>query len=257
MNDKSINEMAQKYKEEMMRLYKNSANSANSAGENTAIVTQKNTASVSEKVPITPQTETQKNLPVISTSPKANHAGKFPSPDDIVAAESENSATEHNQGNYDFTPPANTDEELQPLYTGEEGSSVPDSELTGTGYLTAEVTTGEGAVPVPGAAVIISRREGELTHLIRMLIADESGSTETVSLPAPDIRYSESPETTEKPFANYSIAVYAEGFYTVPEIVVPVFSTVKSIQPVSLIPLSKYDTEGSVAPSAAGSAEEE
>ena len=62
------------------------------------------------------------------------------------------------------------------------------------------------------------------------------------SLPAPNAAFSETPDPTEKPFANYYISVYANGFYAENDMEVPVFSGVKSIQPVALIPKASDDS---------------
>ena len=75
-----------------------------------------------------------------------------------------------------------------------------------------------------------------------MLVTDASGITETAALPAPDIVYSETPDPESKPFAEYILSVFADGYYAVPEIILPVFTTVKSIQPISLVPLAEFDT---------------
>ncbi len=166
----------------------------------------------------------------------------------INRSDGRNSSENHYQGNYDFNPneenpPAN---DLEPLYDG----YPPEKEknLTGIGYIKAEVTTGSGSAPVEGATVIITKKKGDKTMLIKMLVTDENGETEEVELPAPDISYSESPDPAERPFSEYRISVSADGYYTVPEIIVPVFSTVKSIQPVAMIPLAEFDRQGSVNP---------
>ena len=75
-----------------------------------------------------------------------------------------------------------------------------------------------------------------------MLISDESGSTETVALPAPNVSFSETPDPSEKPFADYYISTYADGFYAENDMEVPVFSGVKSIQPIALIPKASDDS---------------
>ena len=271
MNPKnSVDEMAKKYKEEMMRLYSKSSSKPAQPAQNTEkpAVTENKPSQTRTQIPKVqppqiPARENEAEKPVMEAAPKpvpsAAKESRFPTPEEILAAEeSKSDKTEtpefsdsriqseevHMQGNYDFTPYNDTSEdELEPLYTGNSEENAPLSEMTGTGYITAEVTTGDGAVPVENAVVLITRKEGDKNVLVRMLVTDESGSTETVALPAPDIRYSEAPDPLEKPYAEYNLSAYAKGFYPVPEMTVPVFSTVKSIQPIALIPLPRFSPQ--------------
>lgn len=147
--------------------------------------------------------------------------------------ENPTSEPENFQGNYNSEEFSNLSDPLEPRYSGET-DEVPDQ--SGTGYIKAEVTTGGGAVPIENAVVLITKKENGKTYLLKMLISDESGSTETVALPAPNVSFSETPDPTEKPFADYYISAYADGFYAENDMEVPVFSGVKSIQPIALIP---------------------
>ena len=267
MNQKnSVDEMAKKYKEEMMRLYSKSSSKPAQTVEKPAAKENKPQKAQMPEVHTPPQVlvpEKKPEQPVMEAAPKivprAAEESRFPTPEEIIAAEAskpDKTATPefsdsriqgeevHMQGNYDFTPYNDTsNDELEPLYTGNSEGNAPISEMTGTGYITAEVTTGDGAVPVENAVVLITRKEGDKNVLVRMLVTDESGSTETVALPAPDIRYSEAPDPLEKPYAEYNLSAYAKGFYPVPEMTVPVFSTVKSIQPIALIPLPRFSPQ--------------
>lgn len=155
------------------------------------------------------------------------------SPSENIASEPENF-----QGNYNSEKFSDLSDPLEPRYCGDE-NETPD--VSGTGYIKAEVTTGGGAVPIENAVVLITKKENGKTYLLKMLISDESGSTETVALPAPNVSFSEMPDPTEKPFANYYISAYADGFYAENDMEVPVFSGVKSIQPIALIPRSSND----------------
>lgn len=150
-------------------------------------------------------------------------------------------AAENFQGNYNSKEFSDISDPLEPRYneTDEENSSPDES---GTGYIKAEVTTGGGAVPIENAVVLITKKENGKTYLLKMLISDDSGSTETVALPAPNVAFSETPDPSEKPFADYYISTYADGFYAENDMEVPVFSGVKSIQPVALIPKSSDDS---------------
>lgn len=275
MNQKnSVDEMAKKYKEEMMRLYSKSSSKPAQNVNKPAVQENQPPKMQMPEVQLPPQQELTREKeaeqPVMEAAPKpvprTVEGSRFPTPEEILAAEeSTPKASEvpefsgsriqggevHMQGNYDFTPYNDaTADELEPLYNGNNEANAPTSEMTGTGYITAEVTTGDGAVPVENAVVLITRKEGDKNVLVRMLITDESGSTETIALPAPDIRYSEAPDPLEKPYAEYNLSAYAKGFYPVSDMIVPVFSTVKSIQPVAMIPLARFSPQNSTSRSA-------
>lgn len=153
--------------------------------------------------------------------------------------ENPTSEPENFQGNYNSEEFSDLSDPIEPRYSGGEGEM---SDVSGTGYIKAEVTTGGGAVPIENAVVLITKKENGKTYLLKMLISDESGSTETVALPAPNVSFSETPDPTEKPFADYYISAYADGFYAENDMEVPVFSGVKSIQPIALIP--RCDADG-------------
>ena len=163
---------------------------------------------------------------------------------------------EHTQGNYDF-PVAEPEPEEQFPTEETEFENVEHEEefpeenppdMTGQGYLQIEVTTGNGAVPVEGAMVIVTQKVDGMNSLVTMKLTDRNGATEVIPLPAPSQSFSESPEPSERPFSEYNISVYKKGFYTIPQITVPIFDTIKSIQPVAVIPLAEYELNGAVMP---------
>lgn len=281
-----IEAMARKYKEEMLRMYKQSGKTNEAAAEKISPPRNIQPArpeqtSPPKKSPLTvqpvnptagtavlpPKTERiiTPNEALASTSAEKGFAEKpaqemntpkFPSPEEIMREElggsaeesapkppftRENSAAEPRnfQGNYNSEEFSDLSDPLEPRYRGEE-DGTPDK--SGIGYIKAEVTTGGGAVPIENAVVLITGKENGKTHLLKMLITDESGSTETVALPAPNVSFSETPDPTEKPFANYYISAYANGFYAENDMEVPVFSGVKSIQPIALIPKASDDS---------------
>lgn len=286
MDSKSqIEAMARKYKEEMLRMYKQSGKAGGGASQ--GIAPQKNIPSVPPKPaqavqPIKPtapekvlppkdvivqENSHAENQPQVPTMPQT--APKFPSPEeimreafeetlknkasaqaeslveervkpeDVLPRENDTESTENFQGNYNSEEFSDISDPLEPRYSGENAVSPDES---GIGYIKAEVTTGSGAVPIENAVVLITKKDGEKTYLLKMLISDESGSTETVALPAPNVSYSETPDPSEKPFADYYISAYADGFYAENDMEVPVFSGVKSIQPIALIPKANDDS---------------
>ncbi len=282
-----IEAMARKYKEEMLRMYKQSSRKGGGASE--IISPPRNVQPIKPKsaVEFTPtksefspkavptaaplmsestdSVKAEPKIPQMQEIPK--NTPKFPSPEDIMREEfgepMENrfgnevvsgnndsdgvrnepaaeeirsemtSEPENFQGNYNSEEFSDLSDPIEPRYSGGEGEM---SDASGVGYIKAEVTTGSGAVPIENAVVLITKKENGKTYLLKMLISDESGSTETVALPAPNVSFSETPDPTEKPFADYYISAYADGFYAENDMEVPVFSGVKSIQPIALIP---------------------
>ncbi len=128
----------------------------------------------------------------------------------------------HMQGNYDS-------------YTEEEsgcGSCAEDfqeEKHSGKGYIQAEVTCdGE---PVAGAAVAILKKVWDSDILIAILATDSNGMTEAIPLPIT--------ADDGKPYEKYMITVYKEEHYSVNMLPVPVFDTIKSIQPVEMTKAGK------------------
>lgn len=221
-----IEEMARKYKEEMLRMYKKSGSSGGTVAKDMKI----------------PPTSSE----IVENKPKKaaeTVQSKFLSPDEILRQELDNEKAENFQGNYNSEIFSNEAAPLEPRFSGGDSPSPDES---GIGYITAEVTTGGGAVPVQNAVVLITKKQNGKNYLLKMLVTDESGSTETVALPAPNKAFSETPEPSEKPYADYYLSVYADGYYAQSDREVPVFSGVKSIQPIALIPKANDDTRFSL-----------
>ncbi len=216
--------------------------------------------------------------------PHNSLSSKFPTADEILrnedpaetvrtpppssAARESRSALreEHNQGNYSAASPndadmdgSSGDMQLNESYPNEntdfsavdsddEFSNENPPDMSGQGYLQIEVTTASGAIPVRDATVIISERVDGVDSLIGMVITDENGTTSIVPLSAPPQSLSESPDPLEKPYSEYNISIYKKGFYSIPQLTVPIFDTIKSIQPVSIIPLAESELNGAETP---------
>ncbi|MBO5092498.1 MAG: hypothetical protein J6C61_08460 [Clostridia bacterium] len=115
------------------------------------------------------------------------------------------------------------------------------------GFLTVDVKTANGALPVENAQVTIynSARDTEKdpsslsSDVIYNLTTDRSGKTQKVALKTKSAQLSQSPD--EKiPFMSYNISVNADGFYDNSYLNVPIFQGITSIQEVLLIPLSEF-----------------
>ena len=110
--------------------------------------------------------------------------------------------------------------------------------LSEIGYLSVRVTTALGAIPLENAAVTIRGNETANENVLYSLSTDSDGHTERVALPAPPRVNSETPYD-KKPYATYSVDVFAEGYLPLHLSNVPVFSSITSIQPAIMIPSAK------------------
>ena len=102
-----------------------------------------------------------------------------------------------------------------------------------TGEIRVHAVTAEGARPVSGAAVTVVRFTGGEPELVALRLTDDSGETETITVPAPP------PSADQRHPASflYDISVQADGYYREHSTDVPVFPGVTSVQTFVLIPL--------------------
>ncbi|MBR5514590.1 MAG: hypothetical protein IKU52_00130 [Clostridia bacterium] len=112
---------------------------------------------------------------------------------------------------------------------------------TETGYLTVAVSGAKGSFPIEGAQVRVYSTENDDITLLKTLITDRSGKTETVALPAPPFSASQRPDSGIIPYTQYIIETDYPGYYRVQNINAPIYSGVTSIQNVALVPISKAD----------------
>lgn len=80
-------------------------------------------------------------------------------------------------------------------------------------------------------------RRGKQMHLIHVTITDESGETEKIALPAPEVPQSLDKDATQPPFSAYDVSIYAADYYRQVSEQVPVFTGITSRQVFSMIPL--------------------
>ncbi len=155
-----------------------------------------------------------------------------------------NNITEENVTSSDL--PFNRDEYDIPLSNNnddasdvsEDGDACPDGKTCGT--LQVEVTTASGDIPIVNAHITVFDSDGK--NVIRFMMSGIDGTSPVVTLYAPPRKYSESPEAAEeeRPYSEYLVRVTARGFYPSVDINVAVFSGVKSIQSVHLLPLDEF-----------------
>lgn len=104
------------------------------------------------------------------------------------------------------------------------------------GTLLFQVTGGQGAFPIVGAAIIITKNLGDSHTLSITTATNESGKTMELSLPAPNKGLSQSPGGKEV-FAVYNATITAPDYETATVQDIPIFDGVTTIQPVELSPI--------------------
>ncbi len=109
------------------------------------------------------------------------------------------------------------------------------------GYIQVRVTALQESVPIVGAKISITKPLGDDATVLWSDITDESGKSGIVELPAPDKSLSESPNQNIVPYAVYNVKVEAQGFYTVYNINVQVFSGELSVVAVDMVPKKETD----------------
>lgn len=114
--------------------------------------------------------------------------------------------------------------------------------LSFSGNLSINVTSALGFIPVKDATITISLASNPDT-IVETLTTDNSGQTQTVSLPAPNISYSEDPTNEIQPYAEYNIAVSAPGYEDAYVSGTEILADVTAIQPISLNPLEETRPE--------------
>ena len=106
------------------------------------------------------------------------------------------------------------------------------------GYLVVRVSTALGAIPLESATVNIRPSTQESSGVIYSLLSDSDGITPKVALPAPMRELSEHPGE-EAAYSSWNVDVFKEGYIPVSFQNVPVYSSVVSVQPAVLVPMSE------------------
>ncbi len=112
---------------------------------------------------------------------------------------------------------------------------MPDTNSS-TGRLTVTVRSANGALPVEGALVTVTK-DGSI---IAVTTSDLSGNTEILEIITPPKSASLTPGFVGLPYATVFIEVDKDGFYSGQYIEVPVFPDILTVQPVNLLPLPEF-----------------
>ena len=101
------------------------------------------------------------------------------------------------------------------------------------GTLLFQVTGGQGAFPVEGATITITKALADGVSLSLQAVTDESGKTVPLSLPAPSRALSQAPNGGVV-YAAYQAEISAPNYVTTDIRDLPIFDGITTIQPVNL-----------------------
>ena len=108
-----------------------------------------------------------------------------------------------------------------------------------TGSLIIDATTDPALgplMPLPGIQITVKERTTTGETTIAQLVTNENGQTPTIDLPAPPFELSQEPETGETPYSPYIVEAQGANFIPTQVNGTQIFSTIRSIQPIRLIP---------------------
>ena len=114
------------------------------------------------------------------------------------------------------------------------------------GYLRIRASSASGAFPVEGVSVRVKGSEENNVGIDYSYYTDKNGLTGLISLPAPSINYSLSPSASEKPYSNYTIEIFKDGYYPKKLIDAAIFAERTAILPVDLVPNAGLESNTAV-----------
>ncbi len=103
------------------------------------------------------------------------------------------------------------------------------------GYLKVSVRTGNGGIPIENSAVTVSETVNGKENIIKLMLTNSSGDTETIKLPAPKKPDGNQPQDYEH-FSTYNISAFSEGYFREVSRDAPIFEGITSIQTFFLVP---------------------
>lgn len=107
-----------------------------------------------------------------------------------------------------------------------------------SGFLQVAAFTASGALPLPNIIIRVFGADEENIATDYSVMTNRDGLSEILVLPAPSISYSLKPNAPEQAFARYNVEASGDGYYSKKIFDVEVFSGIKSILPLEMIPTS-------------------
>ncbi len=144
-------------------------------------------------------------------------------------------------------PPSAEVEATPVVAVTEKVPSLPNNTVpnpTALGVLEVWVTTASSALPLSGAHVTVSYDTPDGRTVQYIGVTDESGRTAPIPLPAVGAEESLSQEGAVAPFTLYNVEVFADRYYRVENIGVPMYGGVRAVLPVRMIPLPEGIADG-------------
>lgn len=256
-------DLAEKYRQEMMNLYSKRNNTATVSNqmEDLSNVTEDSqqppsnqTAGIREEAnqEFPPNSVSQSALEANENSP--DDADRHSEQSDI--SESARSMPSDNTDSPQVLPQFN-DADLDENYPDPDISELIPEEAdtssdqffqsnaknTEEGWIQVIVRKGDNAYPIPDASIIINSTEDGQLKLISNTMTDESGKTELIAVPAPNVSYSLESDNNVRPYALYNVSVFADGYFREKSVNVPVFAGITSVQQFNLVPLPLFMKE--------------
>lgn len=250
-------DLAEKYRQEMMNLYSKRNNTATVSNqmEDLSNVTEDSqqppsnqTADIREEAnqEFPPNSVSQSALEANENSP--DDADRYSEQSDISEAarsmpsdntDSPQVLPQFNDADLDENYPDPDISELIPeeADTSSDQFFQSNAKNTEEGWIQVIVRKGDNAYPIPDASIIINSTEDGQLKLISNTMTDESGKTELIAVPAPNVSYSLESDNNVRPYALYNVSVFADGYFREKSVNVPVFAGITSVQQFNLVPL--------------------
>ena len=115
-------------------------------------------------------------------------------------------------------------------------------DLKSYGTIAVRTYIAGGALPIENSIVRIRGAMEENRDIEYSLLTDNDGITKRISLPAPSISLSESPNPAQTPYYTYDVEILKEGFYPKKIFGVAMFANTDTTLPINMIPSPLFDS---------------
>lgn len=227
MDNRDMAAKAEKYKQEMMKLYgKSTVHPENPKDHEAETVPAVNVFPEENKPPVVAEEEQENEIKTeVQTDEPEKMEDRFeeryPEPDLS-----------------ELTSDFGQNQPEEPVK--KQGEYIEDPPYSGTGYIVVNVRAGDQADPIENAIVHVASVYDGNRFYNATGVTDNSGTTVRFTVPAPSASYSQAPDPKARPYALYDISVTARGFFNARSVDVPVFEGITSVQSFSMIPLPLY-----------------
>ena len=109
-------------------------------------------------------------------------------------------------------------------------------EYSSSGFLELHAYTAGEALPIPNINFRISGGEEANRGTDYSVISDRNGDSPVITLPAPSLSFSLTPNAQEQAYSLYDVEVSGQGFYPQKLIGITVFPDILSILRIELVP---------------------